>query len=75
VLLRGGIVARIAREHIDTDSALFGPSSAVIVHRLGIHVVDKNGSELWDDHLTENEIGIICGLHHCYTGMDFDNRS
>jgi hypothetical protein len=73
-LLRGGIVARIAREHIDTDSALFGPSSAVIVHRLGIHIVENNGSELWDDDLTENEIGIICGLHHCYTGMDFDNR-
>jgi hypothetical protein len=75
-LLRGGIVARIAREHIDTDSALFGPSSAVIVHRLGIHIVENNGSELWDDHLTDKEIGIICGLHYCYTGiMDFDNRS
>jgi len=29
-LLRGGIVARIAREHIAIESALLGPSSAVI---------------------------------------------
>ncbi|KIM48501.1 hypothetical protein M413DRAFT_22984 [Hebeloma cylindrosporum] len=67
-LLRGGIVAQLAREHIETDSTLFGPSSAMMVHRLGIHIVENNGSELWDDHLMENEIGIICGLHRCYTG-------
>jgi len=71
-LLRGGIVARIAREHIAIDSALFGPSSAVTVHRLGMHITDE-GLEFWDDDLTENEIGIICGVHRCFTGMSFEN--
>jgi len=72
-LLRGGIVARIAREHIAIDSALLGPSSAVIAHRLGMHVTDPRGLEFWDDDLTENEIGIICGVHRCFTGMSFGN--
>jgi hypothetical protein len=71
-LLRGGIVARIAREHIAIDSALLGPSSAVMVHRLGMHVTN-GGLEFWDDDLTENEIGIICGVHRCFTGMSFGN--
>ena len=72
-LLRGGIIARIAREHIAIDSALLGPSSAVTVHRLGMHVTDHRGMEFWDDDLTENEIGIICGVHRCFTGMSFGN--
>ena len=58
-LLRGGIVARIAREHVAIDSVLLGPSSAVTIHRLGMHVTDNRGLEFWDDDLTENEIGII----------------
>ena len=72
-LLQGGIVAQIAREHIAVDSALLGPSSSVIVHRLGMHITDTSGLEFWDDNLTENEIGIICGVHRCFTGMSFGN--
>ena len=72
-LLRGGIVARIAREHIAIDSALLGPSSAVTTHRLGMHVTDNRGLEFWDDDLTENEIGIICGAYRCFTGIFFGN--
>ncbi|KIM36151.1 hypothetical protein M413DRAFT_78557 [Hebeloma cylindrosporum] len=67
-LLRGGIVARIAREHIELASATRGPSSAITVHRLGMHITDKTGAQFWDDDLTENEIGVICGLHRCFTG-------
>jgi hypothetical protein len=72
-LLRGGIVARIAREHIAIDSAFLGPSSAVTIHRLGMHVTDNRGLEFWDDDLTENEIGIICGAYRCFTGIFFGN--
>ena len=72
-LLQGGIVARIAREHIAVDSVLLGPSSSMIVHRLGMHITDMSGLEFWDDNLTENEIGIICGVHRCFTGMSFGN--
>lgn len=71
-LLRGGIVARIAREHIGLDSATLGPSSAITVHRLGKHYTATNGVQFWDDELSENEIGIICGLHRCFTGMAFN---
>jgi len=70
-LLRGGIVARIAREHVAIDSVLLGPSSAVTIHRLGMHVTDNRGLEFWDDDLTENEIGIICGIYRCFTGIFF----
>ena len=72
-LLRGGIIAQIAREHIAIDSVLLGPSSAVTVHHLGMHVTDHRGMEFWDNDLTENEIGIICGVHRCFTGMSFGN--
>ena len=72
-LLQGGIVAWIAREHIAVDSVLLGPSSSVIVHRLAMHITDTSGLEFWDDDLTENEIGIICGVHQCFTGMSFGN--
>lgn len=68
-LLRGGIVGRLAREHLSIDSACLGPSLSVIIHRIGFNITDKRGVKYWDDDLTENEINVICGLHHCYTGM------
>ena len=71
-LLQGGIISQISREHISIDSALFGPSSAVTTHRLGIYVTNKDGMEFWDDNLTENEIEIICGVHWCFTAYRCD---
>jgi hypothetical protein len=68
-LLRGGIVGRLAREHMSIDSACLGPSPSVTIHRIGFNITDKRGVKYWDDDLTENEINVICGLHHCYTGM------
>ena len=72
-LLRGGIVAQIAREHIGLESAMLGPSSVVTVHLIGMHLTDDSGAQFWDDDLNENEIGIVCGLHHCLTGMAFQS--
>ena len=68
-LLRGGIIGRLAREHLAIDSACLGPSSSVTVHRLGFNIVDGDGRRYWDDELTDDEINVICGLHRCYTGM------
>ena len=68
-LLRGGIVGRLAREHLAIDSACLGPSSSVTVHRVGFNIVDGDGMKYWDDELTDDEIDVICGLHRCYTGM------
>ena len=44
-LLQGGIVAQIAREHIGLESAMLGPSSAVTVHCIGIHLTDDSGAQ------------------------------
>lgn len=68
-LLAGGLVARIAREHIDLDSASFGPSSAVTSHQIGFHV-DVGDVVYWDDMLTEDEINVLCGLHKSYEGQE-----
>ena len=67
-LLEGGIVGRIAKEHLGHDCAALGPSSAVTVHRNGFSLMDA-GVTYWDDKLTDDEIHIICGLYYCYTGM------
>jgi hypothetical protein len=67
-LLEGGIISRIAREHIGHDRAVIGPSTAVTVHRQGFSFTDSTGVTYWDDKLTDDEIGSICGLYRCYTG-------
>ena len=48
-LLCSGIVARIAREHVTIDSVLLGPSSAVTIHHLGMHVTDNRD---WNSGMT-----------------------
>jgi hypothetical protein len=67
-LLQGGIIGRIAKEHLGHDRGAFGPSSAITVHREGFSFVDSAGTTYWDDRLTDDEILSICGLYHCYTG-------
>ncbi|KAF8900672.1 hypothetical protein CPB84DRAFT_1659965, partial [Gymnopilus junonius] len=67
-LLTGGLLSRLAKEHIGIDSACFGPSSAVTEHHLGCHFMADDGTVYWDDMLTEEEMDVICGFHMCYTG-------
>ena len=67
-LLAGGIIGRIAKEHLGHDCAAFGPSSAVTVHRQGFSFADSAGTTYWDDKLTDDEIRNICGSYRCYTG-------
>jgi hypothetical protein len=67
-LLQGGIIGRIAKEHLGHDSAALGPSSAVTAYRQGFSFTDSAGTMYWDDKLTDDEILIICGLYRCYTG-------
>jgi len=68
-LLRGGIIGRLAKEHLAIESACLGPSSSVTIHRIGFNITDNTGKMYWDDQLTEDEVNVICGLHRCYTGM------
>ena len=67
-LLRGGIVGRLAKEHLAIESACLGPSPSVTIHRIGFNVTDRYGAKYWDDELTDDEADVICGLHRCYTG-------
>jgi hypothetical protein len=68
-LLEGGIVGRIAKEHLGHDCAALGPSSAVTVRRDGFSFEDATNGTYWDDALSKEEIHIVCGLYRCYTGM------
>jgi len=68
-LLRGGLVWRLALEHLGLESVSFGPSSAAVQHGLG-HVFKAPDGQIYiDDDLTQNELEVICGLYRCHTGM------
>ena len=68
-LLEGGIIGRIAKEHLGHNSVALGPSTAVTVHRQGFLFMDAAGVIYWDDKLMDGEIHMICSVYHCYTGM------
>ena len=68
-LLRGGIIGRIAREFLDADQVLEGPSLEATYRRYGLCVETEDGQhEYCDDDLTEKEIATICGTYIMYTG-------
>ena len=70
-LLRGGIVGRIAREHLSKDGVLDGPSVEVSAHRVGYIASSGDTTQFCDDELMDNEIAIICGTYSLYTGILF----
>ena len=68
-LLRGGIIGRIAKEFLSINGALDGSSVEVTAHRVGYIAPSGNDdTRFCDDHLTDNEIAIICGTYSLYTG-------
>ena len=71
-LLRGGIVWRLAVATLSFDDVLEGPTTAATLQRRGVIVkTSDNSTDLCDDGLSQLELDIICGLHHCYTGFFF----
>jgi len=71
-LLRGGIVWRLAVATLSFDDVLEGPTTAATLQRRGVIVKTSDDStDLCDDGLSQLELDIICGLHHCYTGFFF----
>ena len=71
-LLRGGIVWRLAVATLSFDDVLEGPTTAATLQRRGIIVkTNDDSTDLCDDGLSQLELDIICGLHHCYTGVFF----
>ena len=69
-LLAGGLVWRLALEHLGIESVGSGPSSAVVRHGLGFVFKAPNGHLYGDDDLTRDEFEAICGLYHCHTGTE-----
>lgn len=67
-LLRGGIVWRLAVATLSFDDVLEGPTTAATLQRRGI-VIRTSDGDLCDDGLSQLELDIICGLHHCLTGI------
>ena len=68
-LLSGGILWRIAQEHLSVDAALEGPSRVVTGHRVGQSFYDvASHCTYWDDSVDEDVSNSICGLVTCYTG-------
>jgi hypothetical protein len=68
-LLRGGIVARIARQFLSPEGALDGPSVEATEHRAGfMSASHMRGYQYWDDDLSDREIGVICGSYVLWTG-------
>jgi hypothetical protein len=66
-LLEGGIVWRLAMEHIEAQDALNGPSDSA--HDFGEVFTLSDGTKFMDDCLVDTERDFICGTYIVYTGM------
>ncbi|KAJ6622849.1 hypothetical protein B0H10DRAFT_1787511, partial [Mycena sp. CBHHK59/15] len=67
-LLYGGIVGRIAREVVSNDEVMKGPTDDAPI--AGICLCSSTSTAAyWDDHLTDDEIDLICGVYHVATGL------
>lgn len=70
-LLCGGIVWRLAMDTLGYDYAvkevLAGPSRDVVEFG-GMPQYLEDGTELWDDVLSEAELDLICGVYESPTG-------
>lgn len=64
-LLEGGIVWRLAIEHLKFDDVIGGPAE------LDSGLYERFDGELvggWDDKLTNDELDLICGVYKIFTG-------
>ncbi|KAG6849548.1 hypothetical protein H0H93_007563 [Arthromyces matolae] len=60
-LLHGGIISRLAKEVVQYQHVLDGPTNEVF--ETGAMLRGTTGVGYWDDALTEHEIYIICGVY------------
>ncbi|KAF8575676.1 hypothetical protein K439DRAFT_1369267 [Ramaria rubella] len=64
-LMYGGIIWRLAIEHIGPEHVLIGPTDEV--YRNGEVIRPDGDHEYWDDFLSVEELDLICGVYHCET--------
>ncbi|PPQ83601.1 hypothetical protein CVT24_005036, partial [Panaeolus cyanescens] len=67
-LMAGGIVARIALDHLSLDVLMKGPSFQVLSEACGLSC-NRAGTTYSDDALTSDEMDLICGLYNVYSGI------
>ena len=68
--MRGGIVWHLTVATLSFDDVLKGPTTAATLQRQGIVIrTSDNSTDLCDDGLSQLELNIICGVHHCLTGQ------
>ena len=61
---------RLAVATLSFDDVLEGPTTIATLQRRGTIIKTSDDSvDLCDDGLSQLELDIICGLHHCYTGL------
>jgi hypothetical protein len=65
--MKGRIVWHIAREFLDYDVVLIGPSQSALYGMQAMF--DCNGTTFRDDKLGEDEMDLICGVYKVYTGL------
>ncbi|KAK7026420.1 hypothetical protein VNI00_015655 [Paramarasmius palmivorus] len=70
-LLYGGIVARLAHAFLKPEDIVDGPSESVMMCEDGACFSDGAQSlyGYWDDHLTDDDIDLICGVYNVGTGQ------
>lgn len=76
-LLMGGMVWRLVMEVLGSSSAealvIGGPSDSAYYFGNGLKLEPSGATpwddRLWDDALTNEELNLICGLYHIYTGQ------
>ncbi|KAJ7719527.1 hypothetical protein DFH07DRAFT_761111 [Mycena maculata] len=71
-LFAGGVVGRLARDRVNEDLASLGPTADVFM--TGVRFWDgQSSTAYWDDGLTDQEIGLICGVYDVGTGATNDD--
>jgi hypothetical protein len=65
-LLAGGLVWRLAIEAIGFEPALDGPSEDALLY--GSYLQTSSLGLTYDDALSADELDLICGVYHVYTG-------
>ncbi|KAK7053076.1 hypothetical protein VNI00_004397 [Paramarasmius palmivorus] len=69
VALRGGILARLARDIVSAEDVVRGPSEQVSAsHDIGECIYYDNGQFWWDDTLSVDEENLICGTYDVESG-------
>ncbi|KAF9038168.1 hypothetical protein BJ165DRAFT_1408076 [Panaeolus papilionaceus] len=69
-LLKGGLIARIARQYLTFDAIANGPSSEVRVHHEGqIFSSERPGLVYMDDDLSDYEVQLLIGTYRMETAQ------